>query len=594
MRDQVLLARAACSDQPDLLGLNHGHELEHHFQHDDAALIARRNSCVHACTLTALEAVFLFLIRREGSEAQIERIIPMSNNAFYITTSIPYVNAAPHVGFALELVQADTIARHRRLEGRDVRFQCGTDDNSLKNVRAAEDAGLPTADFVARNADRFAELGRRLDVSCDDFIRTSSDPRHAQCVHHIWNACAKRGDLYRKAYSGLYCVGCEQFYTAEELTDGLCPEHRTAPERVEEENWFFRLSRYGQTLLDLVERDELRIRPYHRRNEILSILRGGLEDISVSRSAARSRGWGVSVPGGDGEVVYVWIDALANYLSGLSLGDDSDLLDRYWNETEGERLHLVGKGISKFHAVYWPAILLSAGLPLPTDVLVHGYVTVDGRKIGKSAGNGVDPEPIVDAYGTPDALRYYLLRHIRSGEDGDFSVDRLETAWNSELGGQIGNLANRVLALLHKSFEGKVPCVEDTAFVRRAIALQGEVAKAIDAFDLHTALAEILAFAGEANKVFAEKTPWGDAKALAGALAVDERVPTERRLATTLAEQAFGLAVIGRCLLPFLPRAAAELHARLGIDPPKRYADPILIDGARTAPSAVLFPRREG
>ena len=411
----------------------------------------------------------------------------MNKADIYITTSIPYVNAAPHVGFALELVQADAYARHLRLLGHDVRFQCGTDDNSLKNVRAAEAAGLQVRDFVNANADRFERLGGRLDISNQEFVCTSRDPRHVACVHALWRACADTGDFYRKAYEGLYCVGCEQFYEPSELDDGRCPEHGIALEIVREENWFFRLSRYGGKLRELVETGELRIVPAHRRNEVLALLRRGLTDISVSRSAERARGWGVPVPDGGGpeagDVVYVWFDALANYLTGLGHGSDQVLQQRYWNR--GESIHVVGKGISKFHAIYWPAILLSAGLPPPSSILVHGYVTVDGRKIGKSAGNGIDPEGIIDAYGTPDALRYYLLRHIRSGDDGDFSGERLEAAWAGELAGQLGNLANRVLTLLYQSFGGIVPPVPESEFVQKAYRLPGKVAEAFDAYELH-------------------------------------------------------------------------------------------------------------
>lgn len=508
----------------------------------------------------------------------------------YITTSIPYVNAAPHVGFALELVQADAYARHFRLLGRNVRFQCGTDDNSLKNVRSAEAAALPVADFVNANADRFERLGARLDISNDEFVRTSRDPRHLACVHALWNACANNGDLYRKAYEGLYCVGCEQFYEAAELVDGRCPEHGVPLELVKEENWFFRLSRHGDRILQLIDSGELTIVPAHRRNEVLALLRRGLEDISVSRSAERARGWGVPVPDGD-EVVYVWFDALANYLTGLGYGSDPTLFKRYWTGG-GERIHVVGKGISKFHAIYWPAILLSAGLPPPSSISVHGYVTVDGRKIGKSAGNGIDPDSIIDAYGTPDALRYYLLRHIRSGDDGDFSGERLEAAWSGELGGQLGNLANRVLALLASSLGGVVPPLQDSDFVQEAARLPGKVAAAFDAYELHVGLADIFAFIGEANRRFAKRAPWADAKALLGDLTPAERQATADRLGACLAEQVYGLAVVARCLLPFLPRSAAALHGRLGIEVPRVYEAPLVIDGVRTASNAVLFPRR--
>jgi methionyl-tRNA synthetase len=508
----------------------------------------------------------------------------------YITTSIPYVNAPPHVGFALELVQADAYARHFRLLGHHVRFQCGTDDNSLKNVRSAEAAGLPVREFVTKNADRFERLGERLDISNDEFVRTSRDPRHVACVHALWNACAAKGDLYRKAYEGLYCVGCEQFYEPSELDEGRCPEHGVLLETIKEENWFFRLSRYGDRILELIETNELRIVPAHRRNEVLALLRRGLADISVSRSAERARGWGVPVPDSD-EVVYVWFDALANYLTGLGIGSDQTLFQRYW-QSDGERIHVVGKGISKFHAIYWPAILLSAGLPLPSSILVHGYLTVGGKKIGKSAGNGIDPDLIIGSYATPDALRYYLLRHIRSGDDGDFSDERLEAAWSGELGSQLGNLANRVLALLSTSFDGVVPPVPDSEFVREALRLLHKVKEAFDSYELHIGLADIFAFIGEANRQFAKHTPWADAKALLGDLNPADRDAISHRLKASLSEQIFGLAVVARCLLAFLPRSATELHEKLGISLPALYRDPLIVDGSKTAPGAVLFPRR--
>ncbi|MCO5731258.1 methionine--tRNA ligase [Rhizobium sp. SSA_523] len=515
----------------------------------------------------------------------------MTPHTTYLTTSIPYVNSTPHVGFALELVQADAYARHLRLLGRQVRFQCGTDDNSLKNVRAAEAAGQPVAVFVEANGDSFERLGRQLHISNDEFVRTSLDPRHQACVHALWDACAASGDLYRKAYEGFYCVGCEQFYDPSELIDGKCPEHGVELEIIREENWFFRLSRYGDRILQLIESGKLEITPAHRRNEVTALLRRGLEDISVSRSAERARGWGVAVPGSD-EVIYVWFDALANYLTGLGYGSDPTLFETYWNGSD-ERIHIVGKGISKFHAVYWPAILLSAGQPLPSSILVHGYLTVDGRKIGKSAGNGIAPDRLIHAYASPDALRYYLLRHIRSGDDGDFSEERLDAAWSGELGGQLGNLANRVLALLTTAFGGLTPAVPDTPLVRQADALPAKVHQAFDRYELHVGLAEIFAYLGDANRVFTSKTPWADAKALSSGLEEDEQARLRHRLGQCLAEQVHGLAVVARCLLPFIPRAAGELHAKLGLPLPLAYAQPILVTGARTQEKAVLFPRRE-
>lgn len=515
----------------------------------------------------------------------------MNSTTTYITTSIPYVNAAPHVGFALELVQADAYARHSRLLGKDVRFQCGTDDNSLKNVRAAEAAGRPVADFVGENADRFEKLGKSLGISNDAFVRTSTDPRHIACVHSLWNACAKNGDLYRKSYEGFYCVGCEQFYELPDLDDGRCPEHRIPLEIVKEENWFFRLSRYGDRLRHLIEAEELEVVPIHRRNEILALLRRGLEDISVSRSAERARGWGVPVPGSD-EVIYVWFDALANYLTGLGYGSDEALFRRYWAH-EGERAHYVGKGISKFHAIYWPAILLSAGVPLPSSIFVHGYLTLGGRKIGKSAGNGVDPHGLVQYYKTPDALRYYLLRHIRSAEDGDFSEERLEAAWSGELGGQLGNLLNRVLTVLASSFSGVTPAVPDSALVREAARLPEKILDAFDNYELHVGLTEIFSYLGSANREFTRKAPWSDAKALLGELDETERRLISDRLGAALAEQVYGLAIVARCLLPFLPESASRLHTKLGISCPARYDVPLAVSGVETSSGEILFPRQK-
>lgn len=513
----------------------------------------------------------------------------MKSSTSYLTTSIPYVNSTPHVGFALELIQADTYARHFRLLGRNVRFQCGTDDNSLKNVRAAEASGLTVAELVGANADRFERLGQRLHISNDDFVRTSRDPRHVACVHTLWRACAASGDLYRKTYEGLYCVGCEQFYDPSDLQDGRCPEHGVALELVKEENWFFRLSRYSDQIKHLIETGELNVNPAHRRNEVLSLLRRGLTDISVSRSAERARGWGVAVPDSN-EVVYVWFDALANYLTGLGFGSDETYYRRYW-ACEGERNHFVGKGISKFHAVYWPAILLSAGLPVPSSIFVHGYVTLDGKKIGKSAGNGIDPERLIDAYETPDALRYYLLRHIRSDDDGDFSEKRLEAAWTGELGGQLGNLVNRVLTLLATAFDGVTPEVPRSDLVREAARLPGKVQRAFDSYELHVGLSEIFSYLAEANKEFTRKAPWSDAKLLYAAKDIDHAV-ISARVGATLAEQVYGLAVVARCLLPFLPASAEILHNQLGIAVARHYDEPLVVSGFKTSSASVLFPRQ--
>ena len=378
----------------------------------------------------------------------------MSNERVFISTTIPYVNAPPHLGHALELVQADVLARHYRQAGHEVRFQTGTDDNSLKSVLAADAEGISTRELVDRNAAIFAGLREPLALSFDDFIRTSSDPRHRPGVERLWRACAASGDFYQQDYAGLYCVGCEQFYKPAELPGGLCPEHGTRPQRVREQNWFFRLSRYAGRLHDLIDSGRLRIEPAARRNEVLRFIADGLADFSVSRPTARARGWGIPVPGYPGQVIYVWWDALGNYITALGYGAGGELYARWWGG-HGRRIHLAGKGVLRFHAVYWPAVLLSAGLPLPTDILVHDYLTIDGRKISKSAGSGQAANPVALAgqFGT-DAVRWWLLREVPRVGDADFTADRLIARANDDLANDLGNLVSRVISMAHRYRQG--------------------------------------------------------------------------------------------------------------------------------------------
>ncbi|PRY22021.1 methionine--tRNA ligase [Pseudosporangium ferrugineum] len=381
-----------------------------------------------------------------------------SSRRYTVMTAIPYVNGRPHVGHALELVQADVLARHRRQCGDEVRFQTGTDDNALKNVQGAEAEGITPQEYVARVAERFAGLREPLDLSFDDFINTSSDPRHRPGVDKLWAACAARGDFYKKAYSGLYCVGCERFYTADELTpDGHCEEHGTAPEPVEESNWFFRLSRYQDALEELISSDRLRIEPATRKREVLSFIRAGLEDFSVSRSVARARGWGIPVPGDPGQVIYVWYDALANYITAPGYGTDDPQFTYWWDESE--RVHVIGKGIIRFHAVYWPAMLLSAGVSLPGTIFVHEYLTAGGEKISKSAGNAEDPADLATRYGT-DALRWWMLCEVARFGDTDYTAPRLVNRANEDLANNLGNFVNRTASMIHRYRNGVVPSSE--------------------------------------------------------------------------------------------------------------------------------------
>jgi methionyl-tRNA synthetase len=477
----------------------------------------------------------------------------------YITTTIPYVNARPHLGFALELVQADVLARYRRSAGEQVRLQAGTDDNSLKNVLAAQAAGLRVQDFVDANAAAFTGLAQPLNLSIDDLIRTSSDPRHAAGVERFWRKCAANGDLYRRHYEGLYCVGCEQFYPQAELDNGRCPEHGTVPDLVAEENWFFRLSRYAGQLHALIASGTIRIEPAERRNEVLALIDAGLEDFSVSRSTERARGWGIPVPGDPDQVIYVWWDALGNYLTALDYGCDGEQLRRWWTGAS-RRIHLLGKGVLRFHAVYWPAMLLSAGEAVPTDIVVHGYLTENGRKISKSSGapssiSTVDPYDLVARYGT-DAVRWWLLREVPRGADADFTVDRLVGRANDELANGLGNLVNRVVSMIHRYYDGTLPetppSPPDTesldGAVRNAPAL---VAAALEDFDYRRATEAVWQIADRANRYVNHVRPWDLAKA-------GERA----ELAAVLTALLRACQAIGRHLAPFLPDAAARISGQ--------------------------------
>ncbi|KKR78177.1 MAG: Methionine-tRNA ligase [Candidatus Curtissbacteria bacterium GW2011_GWA1_40_9] len=358
---------------------------------------------------------------------------------FYLTTAIPYVNASPHIGHALEFVQADCLARFYRMIGYDVYFSSGADENSLKNVQAAEKEGVGVQKLVDRYAKEFRNLKGAYNLTFDVFNRTSAK-EHFIGAQTLWSLC-KKEDIYKKTYRGLYCVGCEQFYLESEFDHGLCPEHLTKPEEVSEENYFFRLSSYQKILFDLIDKDRLKIVPGTRRNEILSFIEQGLEDFSISRTRARARGWGVPVPGDQTQVMYVWFDALVTYLTALGY-PDSDLFDKFWTNNPN-RVHVIGKGINRFHTVYWPAMLLSAGVQLPHEIFVHGYITVNGQKISKSLGNTVNPFELVKKFGV-DAVRYYLLREIPSWGDGDFSEKRFHDLYNGELANGLGNLVARV------------------------------------------------------------------------------------------------------------------------------------------------------
>lgn len=442
----------------------------------------------------------------------------------FISTTIPYVNGTPHIGHAQEFVLADALKRSQQ----DVYFQSGADENSLKNVLAAENANMETQTFVAQHSDDFERLARSLGLELTDFLRTSSDARHQPVVERIWQACTQRGDVYQKDYVGLYCIGCEQFYTDDELDLGKCPEHGTEPESISETNYFFRLTGYRQQLIDLIRTRQINIEPRSKRNEVLGFLRDLTHDLSISRSSERAHGWGIPVPGDSSQVIYVWIDALANYISAPG--------EERWAAFD-EITHVVGKGVLRFHAVYWPALLLSAGLRLPSNIFVHNYVTVEGQKIGKSLGNAIAPEEPIKALGL-DAFRYFLLRHIGCYKDGDFSWSRYRDVYNQELANQLGNLVSRLIALTQSV--GPLP---QPALVLSP-DLQERIREHVAVFALHKAMDEIWRAIERTNEYLSAEEPWK---------------LEARQKSAVLAIAAESLHSIGTVLEPYLPETSRKI-----------------------------------
>ena len=461
-------------------------------------------------------------------------------NTCYVTTTIPYVNARPHVGFALELVQADTIARWHRLNGRTTRFQTGTDENASKNVQTARELGTTTQELCTANSAAYERLLPALDISTDRFVRTSSEEHHRSATR-FWNACRPE-DIELRNYEGLYCTGCEDFYLEKDLTHGTCPIHGTEPQPVSERNYFFRLSSYQDRLESLIATDEIRVRPASRKNEVLAFIRSRLRDFSISRDSQRTGGWGVPVPGDPSQILYVWFDALINYLTGLGYAEGGAHLETFWLGNV-RKLHVLGKDVAKFHAVYWPAMLLSAGLPVPDEILVHGFLTAEGRKIGKSLGNAVDPFPLVEEFGI-DTVRYYLLRGVPASEDGDVSRSRLKELYTADLANGLGNLVLRLEALLERA---------NLSLAQSCPAPSREVGDAVEAFEFGRALGLVWDRIRTLNRQIETVKPWtlkgpGD----------------EVRLKGHLVRWAADILAIGVNLKPFLPSTAAKILASLG------------------------------
>lgn len=477
---------------------------------------------------------------------------------FYLTAAIPYVNAKPHLGYAMELVQGDVIARTHRERGDEVNFIYGADENSLKNVQAAEKEGITTQALCDRNAQAFVDLGKVYNISFDNFQRSSS-PDHFASSQELWQRCAAEGDIYKKKYKGLYCVGCEAFYTAEELNEqGECFEHPGRKlDEVEEENYFFKLSRYQDALLKLIESDEYLITPAHKKNEALGFIKQGLQDFSISRSKERARGWGVPVPGDPDQIMYVWFDALNVYRSAAPA---------WWPA----KLHIIGKGIIRFHAVYWPAILLSAKIALPKELFVHGYITADGQKMSKTLGNVIDPFEIVEKYGL-DAVRYYLLREIPSTGDGDFTHEKCKLRYNADLANGLGNFASRVLTLAEKMNPWSLDVTAASPDTAHALhEVRSEVEKAVNERRLHDALAHIWRLVSFGDKFVNATKPW-------------ELEDTDPKKRVVISDLLIVLHELSTLLRPYMPGTAAAIGACI-------TKNDSLVTSVRK-PSAPLFSR---
>ncbi len=468
---------------------------------------------------------------------------------FLLTNAIPYVNAKPHVGHALEFVQSSVIAKYHKLLGEDVLTLCGGDENAIKNVQAAEKEGKNIQEFIDSNTKLFEELAEKLDAKFDVFQK-GSDPNHYKSSQELWELCDKNGDIYKKSYTGLYCVGCEQFYEKEELNEnGECFEHPGKKlEEVEEENYFFKLSAYEKQILELVKNDVIKIIPQSRKNEVLSFVEHGLQDISISRSNKRAKNWGVPVPNDETQRMYVWFDALNIYQSGIGFSIDEEKYNKWWPAD----VHVIGKGIIRFHAVYWPAFLLSAGLKLPKELFVHGYFTVDGQKMSKTLGNVIDPIEMIEKYGV-DALRYYLLSQIPATGDGDFSEQRLKEIYNSDLANGLGNLVARVSKLCEKT---NIQGIKRTEFTLSAQT-------ALELYSFHLALEAIWLRIKKLDQYINENEPWKETN--------------EKKLLEILNYSVEQISEIAFDLQPFLPQTAEKIIKQFGAD--------------KVSSSAPLFPR---
>lgn len=425
---------------------------------------------------------------------------------FYVTSSLPYVNAEPHIGFAMEAIQADTLARYHRQRGYDVHFLTGTDEHGAKLAKTAAEQGKTPQAVCDANSAKFKALKETLNLSFDDFIRTTDQNRHWPAAQKLWQKLAEAGRLEKRKYAGLYCIGCEEFKREVDLIDGKCPNHQTAPEKIEEENWFFRLSDFSEQILKILESRKVAIVPEFRAKEIINVVRDGLHDVSFSRPS-KNLTWGIPVPDDPEQMMYVWCDALTNYISAIGYADESKQFKKLWPAD----CHVIGKDIVRFHAGIWLGMLLAAKLPLPKQIYVHGFITSEGQKMSKSLGNVVNPVEIVKEWGT-DALRYYLLSEIPNGQDGDFSQARFKEKYEAELANGLGNLVSRTVAMALKIGETIEISEQKKESGKFAEKMWMVIEQSMQNYDFRRTLMGIFGLIEWANKFIDDKKPWEVAK----------------------------------------------------------------------------------
>lgn len=490
-----------------------------------------------------------------------------SKDKFYITTAIDYVNSLPHIGTAYEKIGADVLARYMRkkLGPENVRFQMGNDEHSTNVLRAAKAKGLDTKGYCDGMRMKFEEVWKKLNISYDDFIQTSED-RHIKGVQELFKKIYDNGDIYKAHYEGWYCESCEAFYTEKDLVEGVCPNHKAKPKWIKEENYFFKLSKYERPLLEHITKNPGCIEPEGRRNEVLGIIKGGLQDISVSRAGFE---WGIPVPFDEGHVVYVWFDALINYITAAGFGTDQKEFKKWWPAD----VHVIGKDIIRFHCVIWPAMLMSAGIELPRTVFSHGFVYLKGEKMSKSLGNVVTPLDVIDRYGA-DPLRYYLLRTSSFGKDADFTWEGFIERYNADLANGIGNLVARTRAMVERYFDRKVPeCID--AEVRRLVGdIEIRVDEALNYtngdLNYHTALSSIMDAVSAVDRYINEKKPWEMAKS-----------GKTKELEHVLGNVYASIEKISGLLEPFMPETCEKIAKQMGFGKGK------------VADAENLFPRIE-